>query len=154
MNDFVHVWQKESNMLLLEILIILIETILIEPSTAVPQGSVLGPLLSLTSINDPKYTVLRDDTSIIQSHSSLQILSKRINTLKLTKSKQIKPEWLKLVLFRPKTLMIKTLNLKQKNNFSYLLNKMFGTITWWTQVKEWANLLIKTRTKLSYRHSQ
>ena len=79
-------------MLLLEILIILIETILIEPSTAVPQGSVLGPLLSLTSINDPKYTVLRDDTSIIQSHSSLQILSKRINTLKLTKSKQIKPE--------------------------------------------------------------
>ena len=154
MNDFVHIWQKESNMLLLEILIILIETILIEPSTAVPQGSVLGPLLSLTSINDPKYTVLRDDTSIIQSHSSLQILSKRINTLKLTKSKQIKPEWLKLVLFRPKTLMIKTLNLKQKNNFSYLLNKMFGTITWWTQVKEWANLLIKTRTKLSYRHSQ
>ena len=154
MNDFVHIWQKESNMLLLEILTILIETILIEPSTAVPQGSVLGPLLSLTSINDPKYTVLRDDTSIIQSHSSLQILSKRINTLKLTKSKQIKPEWLKLVLFRPKTLMIKTLNLKQKNNFSYLLNKMFGTITWWTQVKEWANLLIKTRTKLSYRHSQ
>lgn len=154
MNDFVHIWQKESNMLLLEILIILIETILIEPSTAVPQGSVLGPLLSLTSINDPKYTILRDDTSIIQSRSSPQILSKQINTLKLTKSKQIKPEWLKLVLFRPKTLMIKTLNLKQKNNFSYLLNKMFGTITWWTQVKEWANLLIKTRTKLSYRHSQ
>ena len=154
MNDFVHIWQKESNMLLLEILIILIETILIEPSTAVPQGSVLGPLLSLTSINDPKYTILWDDTSIIQSRSSPQILSKQINTLKLTKSKQIKPEWLKLVLFRPKTLMIKTLNLKQKNNFSYLLNKMFGTITWWTQVKEWANLLIKTRTKLSYRHSQ
>ena len=154
MNDFVHIWQKESNMLLLEILIILIETILIEPSTAVPQGSVLGPLLSLTSINDPKYTILRDDTSIIRSRSSPQILSKQINTLKLTKSKQIKPEWLKLVLFRPKTLMIKTLNLKQKNNFSYLLNKMFGTITWWTQVKEWANLLIKTRTKLSYRHSQ
>ena len=154
MNDFVHIWQKESNMLLLEILIILIETILIEPSTAVPQGSVLGPLLSLTSINDPKYTILRDDTSIIQSRSSPQILSKQINTLKLTKSKQIKPEWLKLVLFRPKTLMIKTLYLKQKNNFSYLLNKMFGTITWWTQVKEWANLLIKTRTKLSYRHSQ
>ena len=154
MNDFVHIWQKESNMLLLEILTILIETILIEPSTAVPQGSVLGPLLSLTSINDPKYTILRDDTSIIQSRSSPQILSKQINTLKLTKSKQIKPEWLKLVLFRPKTLMIKTLNLKQKNNFSYLLNKMFGTITWWTQVKEWANLLIKTRTKLSYRHSQ
>lgn len=79
-------------MLLLEILIILIETILIEPSTAVPQGSVLGPLLSLTSINDPKYTILRDDTSIIQSRSSPQILSKQINTLKLTKSKQIKPE--------------------------------------------------------------
>ena len=154
MNDFVHIWQKESNMLLLEILIILIETILIEPSTAVPQGSVLGPLLSLTSINDPKYTILRDDTSIIQSRSSPQILSKQINTLKLTKSKQIKPEWLKLVLFRPKTLMIKTLNLKHKNTFSYLLNKMFGTITWWTQVKEWANVPIKTKTKLSYRHSQ
>ena len=128
MNDFVHIWQKESNMLLLEILIILIETILIEPSTAVPQGSVLGPLLSLTSINDPKYTILRDDTSIIQSRSSPQILSKQINTLKLTKSKQIKPEWLKLVLFRPKTLMIKTLNLKQKIIFPICLTKCLGLL--------------------------
>ena len=56
-----------------------------EIPTGVPQGSVLGPLL-IIYINDLhkciKYSKtyrFADDTSIIQSNSSLQILSKRIN---------------------------------------------------------------------------
>ena len=57
-----------------------------EISTRVPQGSVLGLLLFLIYINDLHKCIkyfktyhFADDTSIMQSHFSLQILSKRIN---------------------------------------------------------------------------
>ena len=57
-----------------------------EISTGVLQGSVLRTLLFLIYINDLhkciKYSKIYhfvDDTSIIQSHSSMQILSKHIN---------------------------------------------------------------------------
>ena len=91
-----------------------------EISTGVPQGSVLGPLLFLIYINNlhkcMKYSKtyhFADDSSIIQSHSLLQILSKRINKdlsnlsnwLKINKlSLNIKKT--ELVLFRPKKLKL------------------------------------------------
>ena len=91
-----------------------------EISTGVLQGSLLGPLLFLICRNDlPKYKNysktydFTDDTSIIQSHSSLQILSKRINKDLSNLSNWLKTNKLslnikktKLVLFRPKKLKL------------------------------------------------
>ena len=91
-----------------------------EISTGVPQGSVLGPLLFFIYINNlhkcMKYSKtyhFADDTSIIQSHSSLQILSKRINKDLSNLSNWLKTNKLslnikktELVLFRPKKLKL------------------------------------------------
>ena len=79
-------------------------------SIGVPQGPVLGPLLFLIYINDLhkciKYSKtyhFADDTSIIQSHSSLQILSKGINKDLSNLSNWLKTNKSSLnnVLFRP-----------------------------------------------------
>ena len=91
-----------------------------EISTGVPQGSALGPLLFLIYINDlhkcTKYSKtyhFADDTSIMQSHSSLQILLKHINKDLSNLSNWLETNKLglnikktELVLFRPKKLKL------------------------------------------------
>ena len=86
-----------------------------EISTRVPQGSVLGLLLFLIYINDLHKCIkyfktyhFADDTSIMQSHFSLQILSKGINKDLSNLSNWLKTNKLslnikktELVLFRP-----------------------------------------------------
>ena len=84
--------------------------------TGVPQGSVLGPLLFLLYINDLHNSVryaktyhFADDTSVILSSTSLEILSKRINKdlfnlsnwLKANKS-NLNVKKTELVIFRSK----------------------------------------------------
>ena len=89
-------------------------------STGAPQGSVLGLLLFLIYINNlhkcikySKTNHFADDTSIMQSHSSLQILSKSINKDLSNLSNWLKTNKLslnikktKLALFRPKKLKL------------------------------------------------
>ena len=96
-----------------------------EISTGVPQGSVLELLLFLIYINNlhkcMKYSKIyhfADDTSIIQSHSSLQILSKQIN-----KDSPNLSNWLSYQLdhsFKFKA---------DDKTFSYPFSEIFGNIT-------------------------
>ena len=87
-----------------------------EISTGIPRESVLGPLIFLIYKNDVykcmnnfKINHFADDTSLIQSHSSMQIVLRRINKDLSNFSNCLKANKLsfntkktELVLFRPK----------------------------------------------------
>ena len=98
-----------------------------EISTGVPQGSVLGPLLFLIYINNLhkciKYSKtyhFANDTSIIQSHSSLQILSKSINKDLSNLSNWLKTNKLRLNIKKTKLALFRPKKLKLDHSFKFM----------------------------------
>ena len=88
--------------------------------TGVPQGSVLGPLLFFIYINDLNTCIqfsktyhFADDTNIMQSNTSLEVLAKQMNKDLLNLSYWLRANKLcrsiqktKLIIFRPTNLKI------------------------------------------------
>ena len=97
--------------------------------TGVPQGSVLGPLLFLLYINDLHNSVryaktyhFADDTSVILSSTSLEILSKRINKDLFNLSNWLKASKLSLNVKKTELVIFRSRKLKIDNSFKFKLD--------------------------------
>ena len=135
-----------------------------EITTGVPQGSVLGPLLFLLYINDLHESVkhsktyhFADDTNIIQSNKSLDVLSKNLNKDLKRLSQWLKANKLslsisktKLIIFHRNTASIDhTLKLKLdgKRLSSSKLVKYLGVLL--DEHLQWNNQLAHVKIKLN-----
>ena len=97
--------------------------------TGVPQRSMLGPFLFLVHINDIRNSVryaktyhFADDTSVILSSTSLEILSKRINKDLFNLSNWLKANKLSLNVKKTELVIFRSKNLKIDSGFKFKLN--------------------------------
>ena len=93
----------------------------------VPQGSVLGPLLFLlndlhNSVRYAKTYHFADDTSVILSSTSLEILSKRINKDLFNLSNWLKANKLSLNVKKTELVIFRSKKLKIDSSFKFKLN--------------------------------
>ena len=106
-----------------------VSSIIKELLTGVPQGSVLGPSLFLLYINDLHNSVryaktyhFADDTSVILSSTSLEILSKRINKDLFNLSNWLKANKLSLNVKKTELVIFRSKKLKIDSSFKFKLN--------------------------------
>ena len=93
----------------------------------VPQGSVLGPLLFLlndlhNSVRYAKTYHFADDTSVILSSTSLEILSKRINKDLFNLSNWLKANKLSLNVKKTELVIFRSKKLNIDSSFKFKLN--------------------------------